>query len=50
MTSPSGGAPMATEHRSASSPISIALAWIVVGVPLAWGVWQTAVKSMALFK
>jgi hypothetical protein len=32
-----------------SSPIAIALAWLVVGLPLAWGVAQTIVKSMALF-
>lgn len=33
-----------------SSPIALALAWLAVGVPLAWGVSQTIVKSMALFK
>lgn len=33
-----------------SSTVSIALAWLAVGIPLVWGVWQTAVKSMALFK
>jgi hypothetical protein len=32
-----------------SSPVSIALAWIAVGVPLAWGVSQTIIKSLALF-
>ena len=24
--------------------------WLFVGVPLAWGVFQTVIKSMALFK
>lgn len=33
-----------------SSPVSIALAWLVVGLPLAWGVSQTIAKSMALFR
>jgi hypothetical protein len=33
-----------------SSPISLALAWLAVGVPLAWGVSQTIIKSMALFQ
>jgi hypothetical protein len=33
-----------------SSPISIALAWLAVGLPLAWGVSQTIVKSLALFR
>jgi hypothetical protein len=28
----------------------IAVAWIIVGVPLLWGVSQTFVKSLALFK
>jgi hypothetical protein len=32
-----------------SSPIAIALAWLAVGVPLAWGVSQTIIKSLALF-
>ena len=30
--------------------LRIALAWALVGVPLAWGVWQVAVKSLDLFK
>jgi hypothetical protein len=33
-----------------SSPVSIALAWLAVGIPLAWGVAQTIVKSLALFR
>ena len=33
-----------------SSPISLALAWLAVGLPLAWGVSQTIIKSLALFK
>ena len=40
---------MATDDGR-SSPIALALAWIAVGVPLAWGVSQTIIKSMALFK
>jgi hypothetical protein len=27
----------------------IAISWIVVGVPLLWGVSQTLIKSLALF-
>jgi hypothetical protein len=34
----------------ASSPLSLGLAWLAVGIPLVWGVWQTLVKSMALFR
>jgi hypothetical protein len=33
-----------------SSPVALALAWLAVGIPLAWGVSQTLVKSLALFK
>jgi hypothetical protein len=33
-----------------SSWIAVALAWLAVGIPLAWGVAQTLVKSLALFK
>ena len=33
-----------------SSPIAVALAWLAVGIPLAWGVSQTLMKSLALFK
>jgi hypothetical protein len=32
-----------------SSRATILLAWLAVGVPLAWGVAQTIVKSLALF-
>ena len=28
----------------------VALSWIVVGVPLLWGVSQTVMKSLALFQ
>jgi hypothetical protein len=26
------------------------LSWVWVGVPLAWGVWQTLMKSLDLFR
>lgn len=29
---------------------SAALAWLYVGLPLAWGVSQTFIKALALFK
>jgi hypothetical protein len=32
-----------------SSSISITLSWLAVGIPLAWGVAETVVKSLALF-
>ncbi|WP_167856411.1 MFS transporter small subunit [Hymenobacter metallicola] len=33
-----------------SSGLQVALAWIYVGVPLLWGVSQTFIKALALFK
>ena len=30
--------------------IRLALAWTLVGTPLAWGVWQVFQKSLALFR
>jgi hypothetical protein len=33
-----------------SSRGAVALAWLAVGLPLAWGVAQTIVKSLALFR
>jgi hypothetical protein len=29
---------------------AVALAWILVGLPLAWGVWMTVRKAMMLFR
>jgi hypothetical protein len=28
----------------------VALAWLLVGVPLLWGVWNTLLKAAALFR
>jgi hypothetical protein len=28
----------------------LVLAWLVVGLPAAWGVWQVVQRSMALFR
>ena len=30
--------------------VRLALAWGAVGIPLAWGVWQVFLKSLALFR
>ncbi len=35
--------------RSRSSALKLALAWAIVGLPLAWGVYQTVLKSLPLF-
>ncbi len=28
----------------------LAFAWLFVGIPAAWGIWQVFVKSLALFQ
>ena len=48
MTSPHTDTSM--NETGKSSPIAIALAWLVVGLPLAWGVSQTLIRAMALFR
>jgi MFS family permease len=37
-------------HGATTSPLIVLLAWIVVGVPLAWGVYETLLNAMKLFK
>ena len=32
-----------------SNRVALALSWLAVGLPLAWGVAQTLMKSLALF-
>jgi hypothetical protein len=45
---------VSTETRpSAAAPVSwapVILAWILVGVPILWGVWNTLLKAAALFR
>jgi len=33
-----------------TSPITIAFAWIVVAIPLLYGIYYTALKAVALFQ
>jgi hypothetical protein len=32
-----------------TSLLQIAISWAIVGLPLAWGVYQTVLKSLPLF-
>ena len=32
-----------------NNPLALIACWLAVGLPLAWGVWQTLQKSLALF-
>ena len=38
-----------TTTTTTTSPALVALAWALVGIPLAYGLWQTLVKASALF-
>jgi hypothetical protein len=44
---PNSSAPVVAEETTGGSAV---LAWLVVGLPLAWGVSQTFIKALALFK
>ena len=37
------------ENKSESPAGLLVFAWLFVGLPLTWGVWQTIIKSLALF-
>ena len=39
-----------SENTTKSSPAMILLAWLLVGVPLSWGVYNTLLSSMKLFQ
>jgi hypothetical protein len=30
--------------------VQVALAWLLVGIPLVWGVWKTLLNAMKLFQ
>ena len=38
------------EERVTTSPVSVALAWLVVALPAAWGVYNTVLRAAKLFQ
>ena len=38
-----------TDKTKGTDTVKLALAWLAVGIPLAWGVVETLEKAMALF-
>ncbi len=38
------------DQSSAGVALKLVGAWTLVGIPLAWGVWQVIQKSLDLFK
>ena len=41
---------MVTETEGRTKPIHLALAWGLVGIPLAWGVIETLLNALKLFR
>ncbi len=39
-----------TESTNGSNAVMLLISWIVVGVPLIWGVYNTLLKLPALFR
>ncbi|AFD25255.1 MFS transporter small subunit [Deinococcus gobiensis] len=39
-----------TDNRTPQPTALIAVTWLVVAVPLLWGIWETLVKVVALFR
>ena len=37
-------------EKTTTSPLTIALTWLVVLIPLVWAIWQTSIKVIELFK
>jgi hypothetical protein len=38
------------EETRNSSPALVAVAWLIVGVPLGWGVYKSAMNAVKLFQ
>jgi len=41
---------MPDETKSAGNALMLLISWVVVGVPLVWGVYNTLLKLPALFR
>jgi hypothetical protein len=41
---------MATQNETTHNAFPLAISWLVVGIPLVWGVWNTLLKLPALFR
>lgn len=48
MSSTQNDAVTSDSGETPTSPLMVALAWLLVSVPLAYGLWQTLVKAAAL--
>ncbi len=41
---------MANETAAANNPVKLVLAWLLVGIPLLWGVIKTIQNALTLFQ
>jgi hypothetical protein len=41
---------MAERNQSTGNALKLFIYWLIVGIPLAWGIWNTLLKLPALFK
>jgi hypothetical protein len=41
---------LAERNQSTDNGLKLFIYWLVVGIPLAWGIWNTLLKLPALFK
>ena len=41
---------MANEMASENNTLKLVLAWLLVGIPLLWGVYNTLLSALPLFK
>ena len=41
---------MANQQQGSGNGLKLVLAWAFVGIPLAWGVYQTCVNALKLFQ
>jgi hypothetical protein len=41
---------MSDRNQSTANVLKLFSYWLIVGIPLAWGVWNTLLKLPALFK
>jgi hypothetical protein len=37
-------------YAPTTNPMVVALAWVLVGIPLLWGVYETMLNAMKLFR
>ena len=50
MTAPRTARAEAPTAATTSSPVALVISWAIVGIPAVWGVAQTVIKSLALFR